>query len=45
MSSFIEFIKVVFSFSGLVSSNLKLTGEEKVLPNPKFKHIDLACPM
>ena len=35
----------VLSFSGLVSSNLKFTGEENVFPKPKFKQIDLACPI
>ena len=30
------------NISGFVSSNLKLTGEEKSLPKPKFKQIDFA---
>ena len=35
----------MLSVSGFASSNLRLTGEEKVFPKPKFKQIDFACPI
>ena len=44
-SFLIAFTYSTSSFSGFVSSNLRLTGALYFCPNPKFKPIALACPM